>query len=116
MARSAGGCQTREGEIFVRYDTPIYFQRVTPGVYNVDTGDYDADMMEERLRRAAVMDTRAETLKLVYGDIRQGSLTIHIQNRYPEAFDRIRIGDKVYRVDYHRKLRTKESFVVSEVQ
>lgn len=100
----------------MRYDTPIYFQRIKSGEYDVKTGDYADDTVVETLRYASVMDTRTETMRFVYGEIRQGSLTVHIQNHYPDTFDRIRIGSKVYSVDYRRRPRVKESFVVSEVQ
>ena len=33
-----------------------------------------------------------------------------------DAFDRIRVGSRVYSVDDSRNLRTKQTFVVSEVQ
>lgn len=100
----------------MRYDTPIYFQRIKSGEYDVKTGDYADDTVVETLRYASVMDTSTETMRFVYGEIRQGSLTVHIQNHYPDTFERIRIGSKVYSVDYRRRLRVKESFVVSEVQ
>lgn len=100
----------------MRYDTPIYFQHIMRGEYDAGTGDYVDDTVVETLRYASVMDTRTETMRLVYGEIRQGSLTVHIQNHYSDAFDRIRIGGKVYSVDYRRRLRVKESFVLSEVQ
>ena len=100
----------------MRYDTPIYFQRVIQGEYNKATGDYDEDTVEETARYASVMNTGTDTMRLLYGEIRQGGLTVHIQNRYNGPFDRIRIGNKVYAVDRRRTLRTKESFVLSEVQ
>lgn len=100
----------------MRYDRPIYLQRMIHGTYDLTTGNYGADTVEETLRYASVMDTRTETMRLVYGEIRQGSLTVHIQNHYPDPFDRIRIGGKVYAVDYRRRLRVKETFIVSEVQ
>ena len=99
----------------MRYDTPIYFQSVSAGTYNPENGDYGSDTVTEAARYAAVMDTRTETMQLVYGEIRQGSLTVHIQNHYTDPFDRIRIGEKRYRVDLRRRLRVKESFVLSEV-
>lgn len=99
----------------MRYDTPIYFQRITAGVYDPATGDYADDTVVETVRYASIMDTRTETMNLLYGEIRQGSLTIHIQNHYIGVFDHIRIGGKVYRGDYRRCLRTKETFIVSEV-
>ena len=100
----------------MRYDTPIYFQRISSGEYDANTGNYADDNVTETMRYASVMDTRTETMRLVYGEIRQGSVTAHIQNHYTEPFDRIRIGDTVYSVDYRRRLRVKESFVLSEVQ
>lgn len=100
----------------MRYDTPIYFQRLTQGEYDESTGNYEDDQIEETEVMASVMDTQTETMKLVYGDIRQGSLTLTIQNHYDQTFDNIRVGDKVYRVDRTRRLRVKQSFVVSEVQ
>lgn len=100
----------------MRYDTPIYFQRITPGEYEADIGNYADDTVEETPRYASVMNTGEETLRLVYDGPKQGSLTIQIQNHYTEPFDRIRVGEKVYSVDYSRELRTKHVFVVSEVQ
>lgn len=100
----------------MRYDTPIYFQKNTQGAYDPDTGNYGPDSITETLRYASVMDTGRETLRLVYGEIRQGSLTIHLQNHYDNLFDRIRVGDRLYTVDYTRRLRVKQVFVVSEVQ
>lgn len=100
----------------MRFDTPIYFRRLTQGAYNETTGNYDDDTVAETEVMASVMDTQTETMKLVYGDIRQGSLTLTIQNHYDQTFDNIRVGDKVYRVDRTRRLRVKQSFIVSEVQ
>ena len=100
----------------MRYDTPIYFQRIIHGEYDPNTGDYGDDTVEETLWYASVMNTGEDQLKLVYDGPKQGSLTIQIQNHYTEPFDRIRVGDKVYSVDFSRKLRTKHTFIASEVQ
>ena len=100
----------------MRYDTPVYFQRITPGEYDPKTGNYADNIVEETQRYASIMDTGAVMLKLVYDGPKQGSLTIQIQNHYTEPFDRIRVGEKVYSVDYSRELRTKHVFVVSEGQ
>lgn len=100
----------------MRYDTPVYFQKITSGEYDPKTGNYGDDTVEETLRYASIMDTGAVMLKLVYDGPKQGSLTIQIQNHYTDPFDRIRVGDKLYAVDYSRELRTKHVFVVSEVQ
>lgn len=100
----------------MRYDIPIYFQKITSGGYDPSTGNYADDAVEETLRYASVMNTGEETMIQVYGTIKQGSLTIQIQNHYTEPFDRIRVGEKVYSVDFIRRLRTKHTFIVSEVQ
>lgn len=97
----------------MRFDTPIYFQRITAGKLNTETHNYDDDVIVEVKRYADVTDSGVDTLNLVYGEIKQGSKTVRLQRAYKEPFDRIRIGDKTYRVDLARR---GKSFVVSEVQ
>lgn len=112
---TASGRQGRKGEVFVRYDTPIFFRRVLPGEYDPTTGNYADDQVTEVRKMASVMDTRAEIMQIVYGGIRQGSVTVQLQNHYQKPFDRIRIGNTTYKVDYTRKLRVKQTFILSEV-
>lgn len=100
----------------MRYDTLVYFQKITAGEYDPKTGNYADDTVAENLRYASVMNTGEEKLKLVYDGPKQGSLTIQLQNHYEEPFGRIRVGNKLYVVDFSRQLRTKHTFVVSEVQ
>lgn len=99
----------------MRFDTPIYFQRVLRD-YDASTGNYGVSSLVEESRRASVTDSGAQTLMLVYGGLKQGSLTIRLQRPYDKPFDRIRIGEKFYHVDMKRNLRLKQTFVVSEVQ
>ena len=98
----------------MRYDTPIYFQHIETE-YDPTSGDY-VEFPAEELRYAAVTDSSTETMTLVYGNIKQGSLTIRLQNHYTKPFDQIRIGEKAYKVDRSRMLRVKQVFIVSEVQ
>lgn len=100
----------------MRYDTPVYFQKIEQGEYNTATGDYGEPTINETEVYASIMDTRSEMMRLVYNGPMQGSLTIQLQNHYTEPFDRIRVGDLVYKVDYTRRLRVKQTFVASEVQ
>ena len=100
----------------MRFEIPVYFQRIQSGEYDPTTGNYWPDIVVEEMRRASVTDSTTQTLQLVYGELKQGSKTIRLQMPYNNAFDRIRIGGKVYRVDLARNLRTKQTFVVSEVQ
>ena len=99
----------------MRYDTPVFMQMITSGEYDTNTGDYEDEHVSETELMASVMDTGTETMQLVYGGLKQGSLTVNLQNHYHDPFDRIRIGKKIYTVDMSRRLRTKQSFVVSEV-
>lgn len=100
----------------MRFDTPVYFQSVVCGEYDPTTGDYAEDIVTEIERYASVSDTGMDTLTLVYGGLKQGSLTIRLQSVYDGVFDYIRIGSKRYRVDKTRTLRHKQTFIVSEAQ
>lgn len=97
----------------MRYDKSVYFQRVNAGEYNPNTGDYGADIVTEERCFASVTDATTAQLSLIYGGIKEGSLVIRLQRSYKVPFDRIRVGDKLYKVDFARYLKT---FVVSEVQ
>lgn len=100
----------------MRFDTPIYFQTITPGEYNPSTGDYGKDSVTEEKIYANVTSAGVETLKLIYGELKQGSQLIRLQGRYNKVFDRVRVENKIYRVDFQRKQKVKHVFVVSEVQ
>lgn len=104
----------------MRFDTPIFFQRVVSGAYDEKSGNYEPDTVTEEKRFASVTASKVETMNLVYGELKQGSLTVRLLMPYTKPFDCIRIGEnekaKIYRVDCSRSLRTKQVFVVSEVQ
>lgn len=100
----------------MRFDIPIYLQNVHPGAYNPETGNHEQETVTETKRYASVTNAGTETLNLVYGELRQGCLTVRVQAKYSEACDRIRIGNKVYRIDFRRKLRNFQVYVISEVQ
>ena len=97
----------------MRYDTPVFFQRVQPGEYNANTHNYDDDSIIEVKKYADVIDTDTQQLQLVYGTVKQGSVTVHLQRPYTAAFDYIRIGEKRYRVDVEKR---RCCFIASEVQ
>ena len=100
----------------MRFDTPVYFQSIKAGAYDASTGDHGEDIITEEMRMANVTETGIETLNIIYGEIRQGVKTVRLQNYYDKPFDRVRIGNKVYRVDRARPLRLKYTLIVSEVQ
>lgn len=100
----------------MRFDTPVYFQTIKAGEYDASTGDHEEDIITEEMGMANVTETGIETLNIMYGEIKQGVKTVRLQNYYDKPFDRLRIGNKVYRVDRARPLRLKYTLVVSEVQ
>ena len=100
----------------MRYDTPIYFEKLSPGVYDETVGDYGAPVVVSTKRLASVVNTSDKQMRLIYGGIRDGSKTISLLNAYGEVFDRIRVGSKLYTVDRRISLRTKQAFVCSEIQ
>lgn len=97
----------------MRYDTPIFFQRVQSGAYDAASGDYGEDTVTEDKRFASVTDTNEETLNVLYGTVKQRSLTIRLQRPYKTPFDTIRVGDDIFKVDLSRR---NKSFVVSGVK
>lgn len=100
----------------MRFDTPVYFQTIKAGEYDASTGNYGEDIITEVKRYASITETGIETLNILYGEIKQGVKTVRLQNYYEKPFDRVRIGEKVYRVDRARPLRLKYTLIVSEVQ
>lgn len=97
----------------MRYDTPVFFQKVQSGEYDSQSGNYAEDTIIETRRDASVTDSGVNTMNLVYGSLKQGSLTIRLHQPYAEPFNKIRIGGKTYRADFSRRQKV---FVVSEVQ
>ena len=100
----------------MRYDTPIYFISEGDSIYDVSTGDYIKGEPVKIPQYASVNDTTTESMTLIYGKLKQGSLTIQLQNHYNDSFSWIEVAGKRYAVDRSRKLRTKHTFIVSEVQ
>ena len=97
----------------MRYDTPIYFQKITQ-TYNTSTGDYDDDVNEVK-RFANVTDAGTSTVSINFGKLKQGSKLIRLQTPYNDGFDSIRIGTKAYRLNTSTSLGAKSTLVVNEV-
>lgn len=100
----------------MRFDTPVYFQKAVSGEYDASTGNYGKASVTEEKRYADVTDAGTDTLNLVYGEMKQGVRVVRLRRQYHGTFNRIRIGDRIYRVDFSRNFRVKQVFVVSEVQ
>ncbi len=60
----------------MRYDTVIYFQKIIPGQYDPETGNYRKDTVQETKRYASVVNTSEDVLRLVYGGVFHGLIMI----------------------------------------
>lgn len=98
----------------MRFDTPITFIKYSES-YNATTGDYTTTISSQSVRYASVSNTTERMMTLVYGGVRQDSITARIQNHFTGDFDEIMIGGKAYRVDYRNPKRVKDVFVLSRV-
>ena len=99
--------------VFVTSEIPQNVVIATPLnnmiAYYVDPGD------SEFAKAGLGFTTDSETGFIGFHSEGTYSRTIHLQNHYDRPFDRIRVGNKTYGVDFSRKLRTKQVYVVSEV-
>ena len=96
----------------MRYDTRAAFQLVED-TYD-SKGDYSESVVEEHIEYVSVVNTDIQTMHLVYGEIRQGSITVHLQNYVGYTFNRVVIGEKNYTVDQAIGLRVKKAYILSE--
>ena len=98
----------------MRYDQRIYFVKEGEEVYDYDTGDYITTEPIKHEAWANVSDTGTERMKLIYGALKQGAITVRIVGKYDKEFDYIQVGDKKYNVDAFRTFRNDQSFNLSE--
>ena len=98
----------------MRYDKRIYFVKEGEEVYDYDTGDYVTTEPIKHEARANVSRTGTERMQLIYGALKQGAITVHIQGKYDEAFDYIEVDDKKYNVDAFKTFRNDQAFNLSE--
>ena len=97
----------------MRYDKKVYF--VTEGEeYNYDTGNYEPVELVKDKAWANVSDTGTERMQLIYGNLKQGAITVRIVGKYDEEFDYIEVEDKKYNVDAFRTFRNDQAFNLSE--
>lgn len=98
----------------MRFDTPIKFVKYTE-TYDATTGDYTTAIESQEVCYASVSNTTERMMTLVYGGVKQDSITARIQNHFTGDFDEIIVGGKAYRVDYRNPKRVKDVFVLSRV-
>lgn len=96
----------------MRYDTKALF-RLVEDTYD-SNGDYTETIVEEHTEYCAVQETDVQTMHIVYGEIKQGSITISLQNYIGYVFNRIHINGVDYTVDQAFTLRTKKVYIASQ--
>ena len=98
----------------MRYDKKIYFVKQGKDVYDYDTGNYIAGepVKEEVWANVSDMGTQRQTL--IFGALKQGALTIRIQNKHEQPFDYIEVDGQPYSVASTRTFRHDQAFEVSE--
>ena len=96
----------------MRYDKPIYFQKLAPDRYDPETGDYVENGATEIEKFADVTDAGINMLQIIYGSIKEGAIVVKIQQPFVKAFDYIRVDEKRYKADFIRGGRV---FVCHEV-
>lgn len=96
----------------MRYDTKVMFQQVE-NTY-LSNGDYAETVAEEHIEYASIQNTDIQTMHLVYGEIRQGSITLSLQNYVGYTFNRVVINGVKYTVDQAIDLRVKKAYILSQ--
>lgn len=100
----------------MRYDKTIYFVKNGENVYNYDTGDYEESEPVKIARSANVTDLGYESVKLLYGELKQGAKVVRIVGHHYDDCDYIEIDGKAYLVQLERRLRQETTFQVVEKQ
>ena len=98
----------------MRYATPIYCVKEGEDEYDYSTGDYVTTEPIKEEVWANVSDTGTERMQFIYGNLKQGAITVRIQGKYEEAFDYIEVDGKEYNVDAFRTFRNDQAFNLSE--
>ena len=97
----------------MRYDTPAIFQQVAEQ-YQAN-GDYAETVLEQHTEYVSLVNTDIQTMHIVYGGIRQGSVTMQLQNYVGYPFNRVVVNGKSYVVDQVINLRVKQAYILSEI-
>lgn len=98
----------------MRFDTKAFFLKETERTYDPESGNYTDNEITKDLVYCSKSPTNEKKMMIVYGKLKEDSLTIVLQNHYKKDFDYIEIDNKKYIVDSSKKLRNKHIFVISE--
>ena len=97
----------------MRYDKRIYFVKEGEDEYDYNTGNYvtGEPIKDEVWANVSDMGTQRQTL--IFGALKQGALTVRIQNKVEQPFDYIEIDGQSYNVASTRTFRHDQAFEVS---
>ena len=98
----------------MRYDKRIYFVKEGEDEYDYSTGNYVTTEPIKHEVWANVSDTGTERMRLIYGALKQGAITVRIVGKYEKEFDYIEVEGKKYNVDAFRTFRNDQAFNLSE--
>lgn len=102
----------------MRYDRKVWLVDEAEPEYDETTGDYADGAIERYYRDANVSDTGTEVMNMLYGKIKQGALTVRVQNGVESPYQYIEVdtvGNK-YRIDRVKRHRNELVLFVSESQ
>lgn len=102
----------------MRYGRKVWFVNEAESVYDETTGDYTDPVVERIFRNASISTTGEEAQNMLYGKIKEGALTILIQNTVEAPFQYMEVDEEgnKYLVDNKRKTRRGLVLRVSESQ
>ncbi len=100
----------------MRYDKQVYFVKEGTKTYDPNTGDYTVSKPIKTMKWANISDAGTETLKILFGEIKQGTKIIRLKNNYKEPFDYIEIDGEKYTSTLKREYRMGCAFYVGESQ
>lgn len=98
----------------MRYDKLVKFQLVD--MVQKTNGDYEEQITNEYTEYASIVNTDFQTMQIVYGGIKEGSITMHLLNKVKHEFNRIEFEGKAYMVDQIINQRTKQAYILSQWQ
>lgn len=102
----------------MRYDRKVWFVNESAPEYDETTGDYTEGTVERIFRMANITNTGESSMNMLYGKIKEGALTVRIQNAIESPYQYIEvdsIGNK-YLIDNRKQLRRDLVLKVSESQ
>lgn len=98
----------------MRYNTPVYIRRNSPGTYNPNTGNYELSEPEEEKMYADVQEEETVMHTQDLGAVAEKVITVTFQQPPSRPFTSIRYGETVFRMEASLYPRNCTTFVLKE--